>query len=110
MMVKSGSFESPKPYLFALYLKNSIIPLLTSVRTSLKVPIYYIKGVLMILNRTPLYVIPNKWEGTLGSLHVTCMFIRYFGVGIWKALNKTFDRISTHFQCQRSIFKISDAF
>ena len=30
--------------------------LLTSVRTSCKVPIYYINGVLMILNHTPLYV------------------------------------------------------
>ena len=40
MMMKSGSFE--KPYLLALNLKNSIIPLLTSVRTSWKVTIYYI--------------------------------------------------------------------
>ena len=53
MMIKSGSFESPKPYLLVHNLKNSRMPLLTSVRTSWKVAIYNIKGVLMILNRTP---------------------------------------------------------
>ena len=56
-ILKSGSFESPKPYLFVHNLKNSKLPLLTSVRTSWKATIYFIKGVLMILNRTPLYVL-----------------------------------------------------
>ena len=55
-MIKSGSFESPKPYLLIHNFKNSRIPLWTSIRTSWKVTIYYIKGVLMILNRIPLYV------------------------------------------------------
>ena len=54
MMIKSGSLESPKPYLLVHNLKNSRIPLLTSLRMSWKVAIYYIKWVLMILNRTPL--------------------------------------------------------
>ena len=49
-----GSFESPKPYLLVHNLKNSRIPLLMSVRTSWKVLIYYIGGILMILNRPPL--------------------------------------------------------
>ena len=34
MMMKSGSFEPPKPYLLALDFKNGIGPLLTSVRMS----------------------------------------------------------------------------
>ena len=54
MMMKSGSFESPKSYLLALNLKNSIVPLLTSVRTSWKVPIYYINRALLILKWKPL--------------------------------------------------------
>ena len=54
-MTKSGSFESPKPYLLVHNLKNSRIPLLTSIRMSWKVAIYYTKRVFMILNRTPLY-------------------------------------------------------
>ena len=54
MVMKSSSFESPKPYLFALNLKNSIAALLKSVRTSWKVPTYYTNGVLMILNSTAL--------------------------------------------------------
>ena len=56
MMMKSGSFESPKSYLLALNLKNSIVPLLTSVRTSWKVTIYYINRALLILFGKPLYV------------------------------------------------------
>ena len=56
IMMKSGSFKSPKSYLLALNFKNSIVTLLTSVRTSSKVQIYYINRVLMILNCTPLYL------------------------------------------------------
>ena len=54
-MMKWSSFESPKPYLTILNKKNSIVPLLTSVRMCWKMEIYYINRVLMILNRTPLY-------------------------------------------------------
>ena len=56
MVMKSSSIESPKPYLLTLYLKNSIAVLVTSVWTCWNVPIYYINGVLMILNRTALYL------------------------------------------------------
>ena len=56
MMIKSSLFESHKPCILAHNSKNSIIPLLTAFRTSWKVPIYYIKGNLMILNLTPKYV------------------------------------------------------
>ena len=56
MIMKSNSFESPKLYLLTHNLKYSIIPLLMSISMSWKVPIYYIKGVLMILNHTPLYL------------------------------------------------------
>ena len=56
MMMKSGSFESPKSYLLALYLKNCIVPLLTSVRTSWKVSIHYINRALLIFKWKPLYV------------------------------------------------------
>ena len=55
MMMKSSSYESPKPYLLTLNLKNSISALLTSVKTCWKVPIYYINGVLVILIWTALY-------------------------------------------------------
>ena len=55
---ESGSFESSNPYLLALNLKNSLVPLLTSVRMFWKVPIYYINGVLVILIWTALYIFP----------------------------------------------------
>ena len=50
MMMKGSSFESPKPYLLTLYLKNSIAALLTSFRMSWKKTNYYINGALLILN------------------------------------------------------------
>ena len=56
MMMKSTSFESFKPYLLTLNLKNSIAAISTSVRTCWKVPIYYINRVLVILYRTALYI------------------------------------------------------
>ena len=49
MMMKSGSFENPMSYLLALNLKDCIEPLLASVRTSWRVPIYYITRGLLIL-------------------------------------------------------------
>ena len=57
MMMKSGSYESPKPYILVNNLKNSRIPLLTSVRMSWKVAINYINLVWMILNRTQGYIV-----------------------------------------------------
>ena len=45
----------PKPYLLTIYLKNSIAAILTSVRTSWKVSIYYINRVLVILIWRALY-------------------------------------------------------
>ena len=43
MMINSGSFESPKSYMFALNLKNSIVALLRYVILAQTIPIYYIK-------------------------------------------------------------------
>ena len=56
MMMKISSFESPKLYLLTLNSNNSKAVLLTIVRTSWKLPIYYINRVLMILNRTTQYL------------------------------------------------------
>ena len=44
-MMKSGSFESLKSYLLAFDFKKSIVPLLTSVKMSWNVLIYYINRV-----------------------------------------------------------------
>ena len=49
MMMKRDSFENLKSYWLALNLKNSIVPLLTSVRT-----IYYKNRALLILKWKPL--------------------------------------------------------
>ena len=59
MMMKSSSFESPKPYPLTFYLKNSIAALLISVRTCWKVPIYYINVFLVILIWAVLYLFWN---------------------------------------------------
>ena len=40
ILMKSSTFESPKSYLFALDLKDSIAALSTFVRMSGKVPVY----------------------------------------------------------------------
>ena len=66
IMMNSSSFESPKSYLFGHYLKNSSLVLLRYVILSWKVPIYYINGALMILNRPPLYILSN----------IICSFVR----------------------------------
>ena len=44
-MIKSNSFEIPKPFLFVSRSKNYIVALLTSFRISSKMPpIYFING------------------------------------------------------------------
>ena len=74
-MTKSGLFESPKPYLLVHNWRNSWIPLLASVRTSWKVVIYCIKGVLIILNHTPLYFCKYVFEIIhFGKLQLTWQF------------------------------------
>ena len=79
MMMKSGSFESPKPYLLAPNLKNSIIPLLTSVRTSWKVTIYCINRALLILKWKPLYLLTWVSLHQLESVSKTFkIYIRQF--------------------------------
>ena len=41
LIMNSGSFESPKSYLFALNLKNSVAVLLMYVILAQTIPIYY---------------------------------------------------------------------
>ena len=106
MMIKSDLYESPKPYLFAHNLENSIVPLLTSVRTSWKVSIYYINRALSKLNGWALYLSLSKILKKLETMKILPIMEWQLLVIIWlfSTFLSLFWNFITQFCLQTCIF------